>query len=112
MSDKLIFDAGKAESLQKTLLNKDKEIRITLDRIKRLVEKSVKENWTGASAQAFNDLYAASSNNIVDYLNSWLECSNELLGQAARAKEANEQAEKDIINREKNRISTPKKATA
>jgi len=112
MPNLLVFDSGKAASLEKTLMSKDRDMRATLNKISRTVESRVNENWLGDSAISFTDLFKASSDNIVSYLNSWLECTKDLLEETKKAKEANEQAEKSAINMVQNQFNTHTQVTA
>ena len=97
MSAVLQFDVDQAKTLQKTIKNKDKDMRMTLSRIKGLVERTVADNWTGLSADGFRSLYAESSSKISEYLKSWLECSSQLIADASSEKVRMENEEKAIL---------------
>ena len=104
----LDFNPDKAAGLQLQLTDKSDYIKAKLDQIRRQVERTVDQNWEGSTREAFKDLYAASSGNVLSYLNSWLDSIDMLIKEATAAKEKNEADEKAAINNAMSNLETQK----
>jgi len=102
MSDLLAFDPAKAAALQGKLEKKKGDMEATLRSIKRLVERTVDQNWEGGTRETYKELYETSSGQVVEYLNTWIENVDSLIKEATAAKLQLEQDEQALMRNANN----------
>lgn len=108
----LKYDIEKAAKLQSKLQSMETEMKKTLDRIGRTVEKAVNDEWKGTSSpQAFIDLYATSSGKVHEYLKEWLVSIGEIIDATTKEKLRQDEELKNSIRSAGNQIAQPNAAT-
>jgi len=103
----LQFDPALADKLSRNIANKVKAIKMSLNKIERLVEESAKKNWEGESRSEYVKLYKLSSVEVIAFLTKWLDDIAKFMNEAKEAKRLQENEGADMIRGARNTIASP-----